>query len=408
MKIKKLKIRDIYLFFLGFLGFSMLGQFILLNVFHFPFSFMELYYLPLLFKYRNELASCIKKVFFHPSFKMFILGFILVCGILMGCVETLNFSIIINYRTIIYMILIIEYVNMYGIAINLDTVYLINFAAILGDFAFINIFSNSDITSSINCVAIALAVFSAFLNERYTLGGLAASIGVLNGITSGFRLGIVVSFLIIVEALVFTIVRNDNWSARKVLLKRLGILFAVIGFVSVAIVNYESIISFVATKMGMSNFAIYRVTERMKGLLSLDFTKSQDTARLSIFQYPIQRFIRCIIPRGLIGESIGEYWLYIDVPILYLYDLFGSVCACAILIHCIYLTCRHIKFVFYKVADWKIILATLMMPVLLLLEIVNGTFVVVLFQGIETAFILGIHFSKLRKARHARQCKLCE
>ena len=151
----------------------------------------------------------------------------------------------------------------------------------------------------------------------------------------------------------------------------------------------------------MSYFAIYRVTERMKGLLSLDFAGSQDTARLSIFQYPIQRFMRCIIPRGLIGEAIGEYWLYIDVPILYLYDLFGSICASAILINCFYQMCRHIKFVFRKLADRKVVLVTLMMPVLFLLEIVNGTFVVVLFQGIETAFILAVVFSKTKNKDNA-------
>lgn len=401
MKMRMPRISNVYLFLLGFLGFSMLGQFIILNVLHFPFSFMELYYLPLLVKYRNKLATCMRKVFVHPSRKIFILEFLLLFGILIGFIETLDFSILINYRTIVYMILIIEYVNMYGISINLDTVYYINFAAILGDFAFINIFSNSDITSSINCVAIALAVFSAFLNERYTLGGLATVIGILNGITSGFRLGIIVSFLIIIEAFVFTIVRNDNRCVRKVLSKRLGILIAVVGLVIAALVNYESIISFVANKMGMSYFAIYRVTERMKGLLSLDFAGSQDTARLSIFQYPIQRFMRCIIPRGLIGEAIGEYWLYIDVPILYLYDLFGSICACAILINCFYQMCRHIKFVFRKLADRKVVLVTLMMPVLFLLEIVNGTFVVVLFQGIETAFILAVVFSKTKNQDNA-------
>lgn len=79
---------------------------------------MELYYLPLLVKYRNKLATCMKKVFVHPSRKIFILEFLLLSGILIGFIETLDFSILINYRTIVYMILIIEYVNMYGIFIH--------------------------------------------------------------------------------------------------------------------------------------------------------------------------------------------------------------------------------------------------------------------------------------------------
>ena len=53
MKMRMPRIRNVYLFLLGFFGFSMLGQFIILNVLHFPFSFMELYYLPLLVKMRT-------------------------------------------------------------------------------------------------------------------------------------------------------------------------------------------------------------------------------------------------------------------------------------------------------------------------------------------------------------------
>lgn len=58
-------------------------------------------------------------------------------------------------------------------------------------------------------------------------------------------------------------------------------------------------------------------------------------------------------------------------------------------------------FVFRKLADRKVVLVTLMMPVLFLLEIVNGTFVVVLFQGIETAFILAVVFSKTKNKDNA-------
>ncbi len=69
--------------------------------------------------------------------------------------------------------------------------------------------------------------------------------------------------------------------------------------------------------------------------------------------------------------------------------------------NCFYQMCRHIKFVFRKLANRKVVLVTLMMPVLFLLEIVNGTFVVVLFQGIETAFILAVVFSKTKNKDNA-------
>lgn len=392
MKIYKPKIKDLYLFILGFLGFSMLGQYVVLSVLHFPFSFMELYYLPLLYIYRKRLLCCIKSVFARPSKKMLLLEFLLLCGVLFGIVETMSFGMIIRYRTIIYMFLIVSYLKKYSVTVDLNLVYKVNLAAILGDFVYINVFSRSDISSSINCVAIALAILSAFLGEHYMWGCIATVIGVLNGVTSGFRLGIIIPFLVLFEALAYTLVRNDNRWNRSSFTKRFGVLVVAVILIILAITNYESVIAFVAKKMGMSYFAIYRVTERMKGLLSLDFAGSQDTGRLIFYQYPLQRFLRCIFPRGLIGEDIGEYWLYIDVPILYLYDLFGSLGAWTILIGCLYFTCTHIKYLFYKKADSKILLATLMMPILFFLEIINGTFAIVLFQGIETAIILGILF----------------
>lgn len=393
MKIYKPRIKDIYLFVLGFLGFSMLGQYVVLSILHLPFSFMELYYIPLLYIYRNRLLCCVRSVFVHPTKKMLLLEYLILCGVLFGIAETINFGILIRYRTIIYMFLIVCYFKKYSVTIDLNLVYIVNLAAVLGDFVYINIFSKSDISSSINCVAIALAILSAFLSEHYVWGYIATVLGILNGVTSGFRLGIIIPFLVLFEALVYTMVRNDNrWNIRS-FIKRFGVLILAIVLIIIAITNYESLIALVANKMGISYFAIYRVTERMKGLLSLDFAGSQDTGRLIYYQYPIQRFARCIFPRGLIGEDIGEYWLYIDVPILYLYDLFGSLGTWTILIGCLYVTFTRIKCLFYKKYDTKIILAILMMPVLLFLEIVNGTFAVVLFQGVETAIVLGVLLS---------------
>jgi len=257
MKIYKLRIKDLYLFILGFLGFSMLGQYVVLSVLHFPFSFMELYYIPLLYIYRKRLFCCVKSVFVRPCKKMLLLEFLLLSGVLFGIVETINFGILMQYRTIIYMFLIVCYFKKYSVTIDLNLVYIINLAAILGDFVYINIFSKSDISSSINCVAIALAILSAFLSEHYVWGYIATVMGVLNGMTSGFRLGIIIPFLVLFEALVYTLVRNDNrWNIRF-FIKRFGVLVLAMVLIIIVITNYELLIAFVADKMGMSYFAIY-------------------------------------------------------------------------------------------------------------------------------------------------------
>ena len=398
MKIQTRTVKRIYMFIVGFLGFSMLGQYVVMNVLHIPFAFMELFFLPLLIKHISRVARCFRRTFMKPTPTYVLIEILLIFGLGVGLITTSDFGIIMNYRTIIYMLLVIMYVRTYSIKIDMKAIYWVNLFAVLGDFVYINLISNADISSSINCVAIGLAILSGFTSEKYLLGCLATALGFVAGITSGFRLGIIVPFIALAEALLYVVIRNDKKRSSRVVIRRVAVITVFICLGIIALTNYEKIIHVIAEKMGMSSFAVFRVIDRMMSLLSFDFVKSQDVQRIEIYMYPIQRFLQCIIPRGLIGESIGEYWLYIDVPSLYLYDLVGSIGTVAILFCCAKATLSCVGKVFSRRQNPPVLtLAFLMMPILLFLLIINGTFMVVVFQGVETAAILGLIFASAKQ-----------
>ena len=51
---------------------------------------------------------------------------------------------------------------------------------------------------------------------------------------------------------------------------------------------------------------------------------SQDTIRYETFSRVAKEFWSKILPNGVIGKSIGEYGVYKDSPMIFLYDALGS------------------------------------------------------------------------------------
>lgn len=388
-------VKELYILILGMFGFSMLGQYVMLNVLHFPFLLMELYYIPLLYHYRKTISAYLwDGVRRMTKMQILLLALILV-SMLMSVVNTSGLSMLLEYRSIIYLFFIFFFVCKRGVNPPIKLVLKLSFYAVMSELLFVVFINDSDITSSVNCMALAASIIAAFFCEKYLLGIVAFVMSVGLGIVSGFRIGIVIAAVALLEALAFTMIRRDK-NKLSVSVKRIAVVGAFLGVMVILLAYYEPIIMFVAKVAGMSQFAIFRVTERLGALLRLDFETSQDSLRLEIFRYPIERFVSSIVPRGLIGSAVGEYWLYIDVPILYLYDIFGSFGAYGIVGYLIGTILRKVRLIFKrtdggyeKSANGFQTLAVLLSPIMLCLLIINGTFMVSMFQAIQTAVILG-------------------
>lgn len=382
----------LYFFLLGFFGFSMLGQYVVLNFFHLPFSFMEIYFIPFFFLNASNIIKYFSRILKKQPQMSLLMWSLIVIGIIIGIFETQSISFLLAYRSIIYMLLIYYYVKKNTDKIQLNTFMYLNIFAVIGDLIYIKFISTSQINSSVNCIAIGVAIISAFVLGKYILGCVSFLLGIFLGILSGFRIGIVVSVLCFIEALVFMTFKY-NKTLRKRFFKIILLSFFII-LVFFIIINYEEIVKFLAEKLGMSSFAIFRITERMSGLLNLDLSSSQDAIRFEIFQYPISNFISSILPRGLIGELTNEYWLYIDVPILYFYDIFGSLFSLGIVLYWSYkmiLKFYNLSKKIYKskIDESMVTLSILLCPLLVMLFIINGSFSVIVFQAVETGILLG-------------------
>lgn len=81
--LKKSKLYSIVCFMTGFLGFSILGQYILLEILHLPFALVEIYYIPIIVIKFRKIQVYMKKVIHRCSVKtFFLLYFILISGIM--------------------------------------------------------------------------------------------------------------------------------------------------------------------------------------------------------------------------------------------------------------------------------------------------------------------------------------
>lgn len=391
IKIKKKSsiLRSFYLFILGFLGFSVLGQQLLLDVLHFPISLMEIYFIPAIWFERKNIKQAIKR-FMFVNFQRAMLYFLLITGVIFGIIITFDLKMLLSYRSIIYLALCYFYTSRRGdFRCKIEDVLLVSMSAVAGELICVSFISTAAIHSSTNCIAIAMAIISAFILEKYIVACVAVAMSMFLAINTGFRIGIFVVLLCVLEMIIYTIFRKDRTVKANKLFSRIGILVGVILAVFLFTNYYEIIIGKVAEITGMSSFAVFRITERMKGLLQLDFRASQDVERLNVYRYAITR-ISQIIPRGLIGESIGEYWLYIDAPLIYLYDIFGSVGCWGIVVWFLGLFVKNIKCI--RMYDGNALkkLTVLISPLFIFLAIVNNSFLVIMFQAIETGLLLGI------------------
>lgn len=395
----------IYIFILGFFGFSYLSQYMLLNVLNFPFFFVELFFIPLICKY------------WYPTFKTFIhknsaglsfLFFLILVSSIMCVVNTNSFTNLLEYRSILYLILAFCYVNRNGVDIDLQHIMYVSIFSVLSELMFVLILNDDATVSSMNMLTIGASIILPFMLEKYIIGIGMFGISLVSGITSGYRIGIVIAAVSLIVSLGYMVVRNDNIKNSSTRVKRLFIVVFLILMSVILILNYIPIVEFLSEKLGMDSFAVFRVTSRLTNLLRGDFGAAQEGLRLAVMVLPFEQFLDYWFPLGLDSMFIP---LYTDVPIMYFYSIFGSVVSWVLCIGVFMKAVTKMPLLFQKIetsiekSDTRYeVFALLMFPVLLTSFIVNGTFFLNTYQAIFTGVVLGFLFSK--KVKEAEnKCK---
>lgn len=384
--LKKSKLYSIVCFMTGFLGFSILGQYILLEILHLPFAFIEIYYIPIIVIKFRKIQVYMKKVIHRCSVKtFFLLYFILISGIM----TVGSNGDILAVRSIVYLIIAVDFIE-WEENIQFYNLYFICLGSVVGEVFFRFVLDTNEMMSSMNCITFVACIFIPYCLKSYCLMFFSAFILLLFSINTGYRIGIIVVLLsvgIILAHLLLREKRKNVETVRQIL---------VIGIISIAWLlfrrYYLDVINAFADFTKMSSFARFRVTSRLQGLLEGNTEVSQDSARWEMYKLILKDFLTHIYPIGIVRAN-GDY---IDVPILFLYDALGSVVTLSIFISMII---KMIKMFFTtlksKVSEYNIFIV-LELVIILFLVIVNGTFLKNTYQAIITGIMIGtfINFSR--------------
>ncbi len=387
-------VEPIYLAFLGFVAFSKSSQYFVFDVLHLPFYLIEVFFIPFFLYAGKEYYGHFRKVLKRPYFVLWAL--VLIYDIFAAIIYTSDITnSLAMSRALVYVVMICL-IFMEKKQYHIDKLFIISVAAMIGEMAYGSKYASDDI-ASINTTCLALMVLIPVIQKRYIIFMLCSVLGLIVSINSGYRIGIIVLIVAILEGLAWTVLIEEKRTVKN-LLKKLAIPAGGISFFAILAFNYEKVVEFTSKWLGTSQYAIFRVTERLVGLFKLDFQMSREQERFDKYYIAIDSFWERVIPRGLVGKSIGTLHEYFDVPITILYDAFGSIAAWIVFAVCAFMGFKCFVGAFKKKTPDTYVLAGLMFPVLLLCMMTNGSFLYITFQCITTGIFLGGWFSYSRES----------
>lgn len=284
MKIKKISgiaaIEEIYLFFLGFIGFSRMSQYVIFSILHLPFYLIEIFFMPFLIytwpEYINYLQKIIKK-------KKFVFWTMLIAyDIAMGIVYTFDpINTITMSRSLVYIILI-ALIFEEKKSFSVEKMFIVSLASMLGELFYGIKYSGSDI-ASINTTCLAIMVLIPMIKKNYVMFVICSILGLIISINSGYRIGIIVLILIVLESIIWMVMSNEKKNKITIIGKMIIPIVAImaVGFI---VINYDALIEFSANVLGTSQYAVYRVTKRLEGLFKMDFDMSREAERFEMFR----------------------------------------------------------------------------------------------------------------------------
>lgn len=390
---KKNALETLYLVLLGFIAFSRMSQYVIFDILHLPFYLIEIFFIPFFLYSFKEYYGYLKKVVRRPRFVLFAL--ILVYDVVAAIVYTGDIAdSLAMARGLVYVVLV-ALIFMEKKQYHINKLFIISVAAMIGELAYGSRYSSSDI-ASINTSCLALMVLIPIIQRKYILFALCAIFGLIVSIDSGYRIGIIILIVAATEGMVWTMMRREKTTIRS-LLRKLTIPSILIAGVTVLVANYNRFIAFAAKWLGTSDYAIYRVTERLIGLFRMDFRMSREQERFDMMSIAVESFWERVFPRGLVGKSFGTLSEYFDVPITVLYDAFGSIAAYVVVAVCLYAGTRCFITTFRKQIPDCYVLAGLMFPIYALCFLTNGSFLYITFQCITTGMLLGGWFSYIKQ-----------
>ena len=359
------------------------SYYLLCDVVGLPFYVYEVFFVPIIFIYRNKIIGGLRKL--RTTYACGAL--LLVCFLLFGLAINTKYIMeqITTYRTIFYVFVFMYFFSMEK-EFDINFLQVLCVGASLGEFLFVQIVSNNRDQTALNIVALSLMVIIPVIKNNLIETVFFTVFALTVSFRSSFRINIVIVLIALLISVLYVMIIQKK---RKAL-----ILTTVIMFTGITVImNFDSIVDFLVNILKIDNaMSIYRITNRLKALFQADFQSSQDTVRFMLMAQIFTEFDTYLIPCGLIGKAIGMYGRYKDAPIVFFYHAFGSPVSIALLGYIVMKACCFIKkYMFMKKNELSIF--GLMLPIYLVLFLLNGTFIINTYEACLTGIVLGYWFN---------------
>lgn len=374
--------RYAFLFFVtGFLGLSSFGSY-LFNLINFPIYLPELFFLPFFIVF---LKGKIKIYRFTPC-----VLFLLFCelfSVVVGIINTGDpFNIITCIRPLFYFTLICYSMGQTGRYLPLGYVFLMCVGSQVGEIVNkLLTYASFSSVDHINWVTLCVMVLIPVVQKKRAMTIASALFGISCAFFSLYRR--ILLFLIVALLIAYLYYIVKSYSIKKLLALLVGFLG-----LFVLLQNSETMTLAIAKFLGLdTSFIQYRFIEKSQSIVTGQLSFS-DTDRMNIYSELITTFREKMMMIGPVGKAvdINRYFgKYTDVPMIFLYDVFGSILAWPIVLIMLINGCKcSVKVFAMKTTNEMFILSGLMAPIVILSMLIDGAFLVHFPYAVSAGYIV--------------------
>lgn len=380
------------LFATGFLAMSTYSDVVIGAI---GYNVIELLFIPILFYYWNRKQLRLSRQVSISGLDLVMLV-AMVATVCLGIINTRDlFAVVTCIRPFLYILLILKYLRTTDSRIPCEKLYPLAIGCLCGDMVYMTTVSSFYASKGyhhINIIALALVTLIPILRRRKLLSVISFVFSLTAAILSGYRINTAVVILALFSAILANILTT------KLSLAKLGYLF--LAAVMAAgllwcLYNFDAVSAFLADILHLSRATVYRSLSRISDLLTGNYTLG-DSNRIANMAAPFRDFSKHLFPSGPVGKTdLSRFGNYTDIPMTFFYDLFGSIGAW---IFVILYAGNAIRKATAILRNWNRAsllnrLYVVMLPVLLCLFILNGTFMT--FVNISIFFALAISGDRL-------------
>lgn len=392
-----LSFKKLLYFLIGFIALSRLSYYLIVIRLGLPFYLPELLLVPLLIIHQKNIIKYFKKILNNFSFVLsfymcFFVNIILIAIAIFSTGQVINVLSI--GRNVIY-ICLFTYLFSSLEKISYDFIFYISFGAVVGELInaiyYLQLYNiqpnNWKHVAGTNIFAVFLFVSLPITCRKPLIIQLITVL--LSGILifkSAYRIILVTVIISFIFSHLFVMIRSRKFFIKKII-SLIIIIIIVVCFFNFYINNYD-----------IGNKTRFRIFNRTMNLFRGNIEASQDITRWNKFTWTWEKIGNKVFPQGFIRAE-GSW----DVPIVYLYTVFGSMLTWLIFLTIIF---KGIKSLVYDIRfPYSNVELSISISVVLvgLLFFVNGRFIHITYESWLFGIILGRWFSKGSYSKYVQE-----